>query len=890
MLSITTLSEFLLSFEMKLAAPNTRWTQVLSLGTSFGVGLYPEVWLSPSGKLIVSMGSAEHAFLKVELPQTGTLSCVDSDGCPFPYIVTISMRETGAEFPPNGGYGDGGEMWATHTMDVSYQIFKSSGSGSVALSTSRHFTLNSIQTVHGCLPQRTCSNAQLRRVRYGPLPSPPPPPPPHAHTPHMHSPHTHTPHSHSPRRPPWFYYYYGYGGRGGRGRRLEAEDDSDDQRAKYDGYEYDAQDDTTATPVLASSPKPPPPSDGETALPRLSRRLNALQQCLDACGDCGPLCAPSPPPPSPLPSPPPPPPFDATGDVWFTPSPGRALFSITTLSESLLSFEVKPTTTSTQWTQLLALGGSSGGYRTEAWLTPSGHLRVWLAYPGQSPSSLTTASYKVDSQGSLQISVSHVVQVATRVTGMEPPPSFCSESGYGDMAICTQDTPKHAMYLSLNGQSMGSVDLSTMISWSGNLDSSTLVHGCVSGQTCSVALLRRVRYGALPSPPPPPRPPPPSPSPSPPPHAHTPHGHSPHVHSPHGHWPSSDYYYGYGRGGRGRRLEAEGDSDAKGSGGYAYDAQDDTAAMPHNTDTDAPSPPAAVGGSRSNGFGASASEKTESTESDQMLTHSVAWKELAPLLRRLDLGLSAKFDSTGKVRETNRWHAYIHQVLRAEPPFNERMSLLSQSMVALSAPPLALAWVEALKSNFSVTAPTIMLGASPDVAKLYVQADQGAARIPNLPVSHDEWLFDRLPSTRAASPTDIISLEWQPREKPSTRVVLRYYAMEPQLSFEQLVRKWAAEKTELAAAVLHAMAAHVRGAQLVWRSTPYRPEAERVPTLRPTKLGIFLKSSGVDVVKPLLADPRHVNAWAKEASDALVARSSGAEEPMAGVSTASRTI
>ena len=206
----------------------------------------------------------------------------------------------------------------------------------------------------------------------------------------------------------------------------------------------------------------------------------------------------------------------------------------------------------------------------------------------------------------------------------------------------------------------------------------------------------------------------------------------------------------------------------------------------------------------------------------------------------------------------------------------DRMGLLTLAMEALRAPPLALAWIDEIRSNFSATSPTIMFGASPTLAKLYFQIDRGAEGFPNLPVSSTERLFERLPLARTPHLADIVSLEWSPHEtEATTRVVLRHYAAES-LSYEQMVSRWASERVGLAQHVLHAVpASNVTGMHLVWRSVPYTPEIERVPPLRPTKLGIFLRSngSGVDAVSALVAEPSDVLVWSSRAKSQLASSS-----------------
>ena len=265
---------------------------------------------------------------------------------------------------------------------------------------------------------------------------------------------------------------------------------------------------------------------------------------------------------------------------------------------------------------------------------------------------------------------------------------------------------------------------------------------------------------------------------------------------------------------------------------------------------------------------------------DELLSGSYGFRALSPVLRRLDVGLSAKFDAHGVARETDRYYAFVHQVGRARPPPEERMGLLRQSMQVLNAPPLAMEWLKILETNFTHEAsPAIMFGAGPTVAKLYVQADRvGASGLPNLPLSYNELAFKRLPSTRSPQRGDILSLEWNlsvlQQEEVSTRVVLRHYEAAPGLTKVEQVHKWARQREGgLAERVLSAISEPViAGAHIVWRSRPYRPAEELVPPLRPTKLGIFLGAiSGVEATGSLIDDARQLKSWVDKAQAALTA-------------------
>ena len=264
-------------------------------------------------------------------------------------------------------------------------------------------------------------------------------------------------------------------------------------------------------------------------------------------------------------------------------------------------------------------------------------------------------------------------------------------------------------------------------------------------------------------------------------------------------------------------------------------------------------------------------ERDNSSDLADLISGTYGFDQLRPILNQLDVGISAKFGAAGVLLESQRYHAYLHQEGRMRPPLEGRMVMLYQAMEALRAPPLVFSWLKALKQGFSATAPTIMFGATVDVAKLYVQADADATSLPNLPVSHNQLLHECRPSARHAHKGDIISLEWRPADADHTRVVLRHYAAEANLTFEQLVKKWAAQRLDFAERVINALAPPtVALAHLVWRSDPYHPEEEQLPSMRPTKLGIFLNPkatlTGVDAAKALLVDSTAVTAWAQQAA------------------------
>ena len=380
------------------------------------------------------------------------------------------------------------------------------------------------------------------------------------------------------------------------------------------------------------------------------------------------------------------------------------------------------------------------------------------------------------------------------------------------------------------------------------------------------------------------------------PHTHTPHTHTPpppppHSHSPHGHSPS------------GSGCMCKGDACDCCFGGYGGDdccmvcfqrrrrqlhathtlpsprpvAQDSSPALAYANRSPPPaSTPSAVWPPQL----LTADTVETGTALDELISGSYGFRALSPVLRRLDVGLSAKFDAHGVARETDRYYAFVHQVGRARPPPEERMGLLRQSMQVLNAPPLAMEWLKILEANFTHEAsPAIMFGAGPTVAKLYVQADRvGASGLPNLPLSYNELAFRRLPSTRTPQRGDILSLEWNlsvlQQEEVSTRVVLRHYEAAPGLTKVEQVHKWARQREGgLAERVLSAIGEPViAGAHTVWRSRPYRPAEELVPPMQPTKLGIFLGAiSGVEATGLLIDDARQLKSWVDKAQAALTA-------------------
>ena len=96
------------------------------------------------------------------------------------------------------------------------------------------------------------------------------------------------------------------------------------------------------------------------------------------------LMADTPPSSPPLPSPPAAPPpgaprvLDASTDTWVSPLSGARLFSVTTLSEFLLSFEVKPLASSTGYTSLLHVGNEPARLPS-VWFVP-GEMRLHVSY------------------------------------------------------------------------------------------------------------------------------------------------------------------------------------------------------------------------------------------------------------------------------------------------------------------------------------------------------------------------------------------------------------------------------------------------------------------------------------------------------------------------------